>query len=255
MAVPSSLGLSVTNNECQRLWHSCQIESGVCSQSVLLSQGVCFGLVARPRYSYKKSKKLPFWAIGAASNRIADTRIWFAITGLGNGSLFIGPSRRVYMDNRRPTSDPGTSLQPQKRRNRSRQYQISTLAHRQTPATTIAAMPSWRIYAHPDTFTPTQRATLAKDITDFYVNQINLPAFYVNVLFIPLEQNNFFIGGEPRKNFVRIAAEHIARIMPSPETQAGRDHRNGFMEAVNQVRCKNPSLAIDPPIPEKAYER
>lgn len=96
-------------------------------------------------------------------------------------------------------------------------------------------MPLWRIYAHPDIFTPAQRAALAKDITDLYVNKINLPAFYVNVLFIPLEQDNYYVGGEPRKNFVRITAEHIARTMPSPDTQTGRDHRNGWMDMVNQV--------------------
>lgn len=101
-------------------------------------------------------------------------------------------------------------------------------------------MPLWRIYAHPDTFSPAQRAALAKDITALYVDQIDLPAFYVNVFFIPLEQDNYFIGGEPRKNFVRITAEHIARTMPSPDTQAGRDHRNGWMDAVNEVCFRLP---------------
>jgi phenylpyruvate tautomerase PptA (4-oxalocrotonate tautomerase family) len=99
----------------------------------------------------------------------------------------------------------------------------------------ISAMPLWRIYAHPDIFTPAQRAALARDITDLYVNKINLPAFYVNVFFIPLEQDNYYVGGEARRNFVRITAEHIARTMPSPDTQAGRDHRNGWMDMVNQV--------------------
>ena len=96
-------------------------------------------------------------------------------------------------------------------------------------------MPLWRIYVHPDTFTPAQRAALAKDITDLYVDKINLQAFYVNVFFISLEQDSYYIGGEARKNFVRITAEHIARTMPSPDIQAGRDHRDGWMDMVNQV--------------------
>jgi phenylpyruvate tautomerase PptA (4-oxalocrotonate tautomerase family) len=104
-------------------------------------------------------------------------------------------------------------------------------------------MPLWKIYAHPDTFTPAQRAAIAQDITALYVNQVNLPAFYVNVFFIPLEQDSMFIGGEPRKNFVRITADHIARTMPSPDTQAGRDHRNGWMDAVNQVCLRFPCCA------------
>ena len=95
-------------------------------------------------------------------------------------------------------------------------------------------MPLWRIFAHPDTFSPPQRAAFAKDITDYYVDK-GLPAFYVNVFFIPLEAENFFIGGTPRTNFVRISIEHIARHYPDGDTRAGKEYREGRMELINQV--------------------
>jgi len=95
-------------------------------------------------------------------------------------------------------------------------------------------MPLWRIFVHPDIFTPSQRAALAKDVTNLYVSR-GLPAFYVNVLFIPLEQDNYFIGGAAKKNFVRIVAEQIARQMPDPSTEDGRKSREQWMDMINQT--------------------
>lgn len=95
-------------------------------------------------------------------------------------------------------------------------------------------MPLWRIWSHPKTFTPAQRSALAKDITAYYVSR-GLPAFYVNVLFIDVDENALYIGGQPKKNFVRIAVEHIARTMPSNETAEGRAARKGMMDRINGV--------------------
>lgn len=95
-------------------------------------------------------------------------------------------------------------------------------------------MPLWRIFSHPTTFTLPQRAGLAKAITHLYVSR-GLPAFYVNVLFIDLDERAVWIGGEPRKNFVRIVIEQIARTMPDPDTEAGRKQRTGWMDMINEV--------------------
>ena len=96
-------------------------------------------------------------------------------------------------------------------------------------------MPVWRIFAHPDTFTPTQRVALAKDVTELY-KKGGLPAFYVNVFFIPLEQDNYFIGGVAKKNFVRICIEQIARQMPDPSTEKGKKRREAWMDLINKVQ-------------------
>ncbi len=62
-----------------------------------------------------------------------------------------------------------------------------------------------------------------------------MPAFYVTVLFIPLEADNFYIGGVPRKNFVRFAIEQIARQMPPADTEMGKKYRPFRMDLINQV--------------------
>jgi phenylpyruvate tautomerase PptA (4-oxalocrotonate tautomerase family) len=90
-------------------------------------------------------------------------------------------------------------------------------------------MPLWRIFAHPSTFTTDQKRGLSQAITKAYVEGAGLPAFYVNVIFIPLEEDEVWIGGEPRKNFVRIVVEQIARTMVTQE------RRDFWMDHINKV--------------------
>ena len=99
-------------------------------------------------------------------------------------------------------------------------------------------MPLWRIYAHPTTFTKEQKAGLAAAITKLYADPpVSLPAFYVNVLFIRLQEDEIWIGGKTRKDFVRITIEQIARTMPSTDTEEGRAYRKGWMDIINDVCC------------------
>lgn len=97
-------------------------------------------------------------------------------------------------------------------------------------------MPLWRIFYHPSAFTAEQKKSLANDITKLYTSpRAGLPAFYVNVLFIPLEEEDYYIGGEARKNFVRIAIEQIARTMPDPDTEQGKKFRAAWMDRITAV--------------------
>ena len=91
-------------------------------------------------------------------------------------------------------------------------------------------MPLWTIYHPPSTFTtPSSKSAFAAAITAIYTS-IPLPAFYVNVLFIPVDASSYYIGGVARpsprdasknlgpgpdseKPFVRITIENIARKM------------------------------------------
>jgi hypothetical protein len=51
-------------------------------------------------------------------------------------------------------------------------------------------MPLWRIFSHPDTFSYEQKKGIADAVTKLYTSEpVNLPAFYVNVLFIPLKED------------------------------------------------------------------
>lgn len=95
-------------------------------------------------------------------------------------------------------------------------------------------MPLWRIFSHPSTFSPVQRASLAQAVTQLY-KSYGLPAFYVNVLFIDLEENSVFVGGEPKKNFVRVVVEQIARVLAKPDSEEGKKMRFEWMEVINGV--------------------
>ncbi|HVJ51517.1 MAG TPA: tautomerase family protein [Aliidongia sp.] len=78
-------------------------------------------------------------------------------------------------------------------------------------------MPLWKIYHPEGTYTPEDKREFSKKITDAYSI---LPRFYVGVIFQPVPRDSFFIGGEPRDNFVRICIEHIARQLGSDEAKA-----------------------------------
>lgn len=96
-------------------------------------------------------------------------------------------------------------------------------------------MPLWRIYANPSTFDDSQREGLAKAITAVYNGPpAHLPAFYVNVLFIPLEEHNVWVGGEKTSNFVRITVEHIARNFGTDPTER-KAKSTRFMNRAHQV--------------------
>jgi hypothetical protein len=59
---------------------------------------------------------------------------------------------------------------------------------------------------------------LAKTITKLY----NFPAFYVGVVFIELDYDSFYRGGEPTADFVRIAVDHINLTWKAPEEASRR---------------------------------
>lgn len=88
-------------------------------------------------------------------------------------------------------------------------------------------MPLWNIYHPVDAYAPEDKAALATQITALYSRF--MPRFYVNVFFHPLPAESFYIGGEPRSNFVRITMDHIARAFSSEEVS------RRFIDRVNQV--------------------
>ncbi|ORY11111.1 putative oxalocrotonate tautomerase [Clohesyomyces aquaticus] len=93
-------------------------------------------------------------------------------------------------------------------------------------------MPLWMIYHPPTAFnSQATKTALAQAITKIYT-AANLPPFYVNVLFVPIQPTSFFIGGIPRPSapsptaapgpessvpFIRITIQNIARTLPNEE--------------------------------------
>ena len=85
-------------------------------------------------------------------------------------------------------------------------------------------MPMWHIYCPVDAYTALDKQALATAVTDLYAAEPSprLPRFYVSVVFQELPADCFFIGGEPRNNFVRIWIDHIAVHM---QTDTARHDR------------------------------
>ncbi len=100
-------------------------------------------------------------------------------------------------------------------------------------------MPLHRIFHPPSAFSSSEKATLSERITAFYT-EVGLPAFYVVVLFIPIESDSFFVGGKSTDKFIRIIVQHLARQMPNEE------RKKQFSE-----RYEN---TIAPFIKEKGYD-
>lgn len=101
-------------------------------------------------------------------------------------------------------------------------------------------MPLHRIYHAAGAFTDDQKQGLAQAITDIYVNGVGLPAFYVVVLFVPMDKSSLLIGGEKTERFVRITVQHIARPFVDPE------RRKHFMEMYE--------AAIAPHIKDRGFD-
>jgi phenylpyruvate tautomerase PptA (4-oxalocrotonate tautomerase family) len=79
-------------------------------------------------------------------------------------------------------------------------------------------MPLWKVYHPEGAYTPEDKHEMSKRITDVYAI---LPRFYVGIIFQAIPRDSFFVGGEPRDNFVRIHMDHIARQLNSDESKAG----------------------------------
>ena len=76
-------------------------------------------------------------------------------------------------------------------------------------------MPLHRIFHPPGAFTAAEKQALTDRITALYT--IRLPAFYVVVLFIPVEEDSFFVGGKATDKFIRVVVQHLARHYSNKE--------------------------------------
>jgi phenylpyruvate tautomerase PptA (4-oxalocrotonate tautomerase family) len=68
-------------------------------------------------------------------------------------------------------------------------------------------MPLHRLYIPPKLYSAEEKSAIGEAITKVY---LNLLAFYVVVLFISVDKEDYYVGGRRSDNFVHISVEHIA---------------------------------------------
>lgn len=88
-------------------------------------------------------------------------------------------------------------------------------------------MPLWKIYHPVGAYSAEDKQAISRSLTDVYARA--MPRFYVGVIFQEVAAGDFYIGGEPRSNFVRIWVDHIARTFSSDEMKVR------FFEKMNQI--------------------
>lgn len=88
-------------------------------------------------------------------------------------------------------------------------------------------MPLWKIYHPAGAYTAEDKQAISNALSDVYAR--GMPRFYVGVVFQEVTADNFYIGGEPRSDFVRIWVDHIARTFSSDEVKVR------FFERMNRI--------------------
>ncbi|MDV7357715.1 tautomerase family protein [Rhodococcus oxybenzonivorans] len=80
-------------------------------------------------------------------------------------------------------------------------------------------MPLWQLFTPKNAFTSEEKGDLARRITDIYSGPraqekigFVLPRFYTSVVFHEFDADSFYVGGEPRDQFIQIEVVHIARV-------------------------------------------
>lgn len=80
-------------------------------------------------------------------------------------------------------------------------------------------MPLWKIHHPENAYTDSDKQEFTNAITSIYTDLVNIPAFYVVVIFEEVTEGNIFVGRESRTNFVRIQIDHMARTLPGREVR------------------------------------
>lgn len=74
-------------------------------------------------------------------------------------------------------------------------------------------MPLHRFYVPRNLYTAEDKEAIAAAVTRIYTS-FGLPAFYVVVLFISVDIDDYFVGAKKTDKFLRISIQHIARQFP-----------------------------------------
>lgn len=117
-------------------------------------------------------------------------------------------------------------------------------------------MPLWQIFTPKNAFTPEEKRDLANRITDIYSGPesdesiaMTLPRFYTTTVFQEFDAEDFFVGGEPRDQFIQIEVVHIARTNEGIAARMGLSVEEFFVRFFAQV-----DKALKPYIADRGYE-
>lgn len=91
-------------------------------------------------------------------------------------------------------------------------------------------MPLWTFGHSAGAFTAEEKKDLAQAITQLYADA-GLPAFYVNVQFIPLVEEDLWYGGQPHPKFTMITIYHVARDL----SESSDERQQAFLKAVDNI--------------------
>jgi len=89
-------------------------------------------------------------------------------------------------------------------------------------------MPLHRLYVPPHLYSVDDKAAISAAITNVYSK--TLPEFYVVVLFINVDKDDFYVGGKRSDTFLRISVQHIARQLA--DDQAKRKFMDVYEKAL-----------------------
>src|SRR5882757_5858208 len=81
-------------------------------------------------------------------------------------------------------------------------------------------MPLWDIFIPENAYTEQDKEQMSEAITSIYVDYVNLPKFYVVVVFHEKPANSMYVGGRATNSFVRIRVDHFARQLDTAEERA-----------------------------------
>lgn len=91
-------------------------------------------------------------------------------------------------------------------------------------------MPLWTFGHSAGAFTSEEKKDLAQAITNIYAEG-GVPAFYVNVQFIPLAEDDLWYGGHPHPKFTMINIYHVAQNVADFTDEA----QKSFLAKVDKV--------------------
>ena len=117
-------------------------------------------------------------------------------------------------------------------------------------------MPLWQLFTPENAYTREEKAEMAERIVDLYSSDFSqenfgfvLPKFYTSVIFHEIKADSFYVGGEPRNQFVQIEVVHIARTVETAAAKTGLsplETLQRYFEKMDEV--------LKPYIADRGYE-
>ncbi|KAJ6526820.1 putative oxalocrotonate tautomerase enzyme-domain-containing protein [Mycena capillaripes] len=150
--------------------------------------------------------------------------------------------KRPFVRSKKETREKGWQAEPNKRvalvENKHKYGSIELGHNRVMALKNPTKLPFHRFFVPKGLYSPADKAALSQAITACYTEPgVELPAFFVVVVFIELEPGNLFVGGKSTEHMVRIGVEHIARNFTSDsQKRASMDRYEAALAPFTKAR-------------------